>query len=190
MVTSPSGGFPSVHPRGGGGGGAGGPRGGGGGGGCGRWRRGEGESTVKVDRGRRGVGTTPPVPPSVRSKGGASPPPLERLVVPHGEVPLGGGGAGRALVHAFGAGALVQVFGGGAGRRDGGRGRGGRARLLLKVCDDHRHVAHGDGQLLGGTPVHVLQLGPGAGGDGGTPSRILGTLYSFITHQLKLYEVF
>lgn len=89
--------------------------------------------------------------------GGAS----EGLVVPHREVPFGRGGARRALVHALGAGALVLLFGAHAGR-DGGRGRGRGAGLLLKVCDDDRHVAHGDGQLLGGAPVDVLQLGPGS----------------------------
>lgn len=83
----------------------------------------------------------------------------ERLVVPHREVPFRCGGARRALVHALGAGALVLLFGARAGR-DGGRGRGGGAGLLLKVRYDHRHVPDGDSQLLGGAPVNVLQFGP------------------------------
>lgn len=83
----------------------------------------------------------------------------ERLVMPHREIPFRCGGARRALVHALGAGALVLLFGACAGR-DGGRGRGGGAGLLLKVCYDHRHVPYGDSQLLGGAPVNVLQFGP------------------------------
>lgn len=88
--------------------------------------------------------------------------PSERLVVPHRQIPFRGGGPRRALVHALGAGALVLLFGARAGR-DGGRGRGRGAGLLLKVCYDHRHVPNGDGQLLGGTPVDVLQFGPDEG---------------------------
>lgn len=53
----------------------------------------------------------------------------------------------------------MLLFGARAGR-DGGRGRGGGAGLLLKVCYDNRHVAYGDSQLLGGAPVDVLQFGP------------------------------
>ena len=53
----------------------------------------------------------------------------------------------------------MLLFGACAGR-DGGRGRGGGAGLLLKVCYDHRHVPYGDSQLLGGAPVNVLQFGP------------------------------
>lgn len=98
--------------------------------------------------GRRGGGVE-------RGTDGAS----EGLVVPHREVPFRCGGARRALVHALGAGALVLLFGAHAGR-DGGRGRGRRAGLLLKVCDDDRHVPYGDGQLLSGAPVDVLQFGP------------------------------
>lgn len=82
----------------------------------------------------------------------------------HRQVPLGGGGARRALVHALGARALVLLLRAGAGC-DGGRGRGRGARLLLKVRYDHSHVADGDGELLGRTPVDVLQLGPGGGQD-------------------------
>lgn len=100
-------------------------------------------SRVKIGEGKRGGGG-----------GGAS----ERLVMPHREIPFRRGGARRALVHALGARALVLLFGACAGR-DGGRGRGGGAGLLLKVCYDNRHVSYGDGQLLGGAPVDVLQFG-------------------------------
>lgn len=80
--------------------------------------------------------------------------------MPHREIPFRGGGARRPLVHALGAGALVLLFGARAGR-DGGRGCGGGAGLLLKVCYNHCHISYGDSQLLGSTPVNVLQFGPG-----------------------------
>lgn len=84
----------------------------------------------------------------------------ERLVMPHREIPFGCGGTRRALVHALGAGALVLLFRARAGR-DGGRGCGGGAGLLLKVCYDHCHIPYSDSQLLGSAPVNVLQFGPG-----------------------------
>lgn len=87
----------------------------------------------------------------------------EWLIVPEREVSLWGRCTGWALVHAFGAGALVLLFRAGAGGHCGGRGGGG-AGLLLKVCYDHRDVPHRDGQLLGCAPVNVLQLGPGVVG--------------------------
>lgn len=84
-------------------------------------------------------------------------PPSEGLVVPRGVVSSGGWGAGRALVCALGAGAQVLLFRASAGGDRGGRG-GGRAGLLLKVCDDDSHVAHRYSQLLSRAPVHILQF--------------------------------
>lgn len=53
----------------------------------------------------------------------------------------------------------MLLFRAGAGGDCGGGGGGG-AGLLLKVCYDHCHVPHCDGQLLACAPVDVLQLRP------------------------------
>lgn len=105
--------------------------------------------------GDRSPSKEPRVLPKSVHKRGCS----EGLVVPHRQLSFRGRGARGALVHALRAGALVLLFGACAGRH-GGRGRRGGARLLLKVCDNDRHVPHGDSQLLGRAPVNILQLGP------------------------------
>lgn len=87
-------------------------------------------------------------------------PPSEGLVVPGGVVSSGGWGAGWALVCALGAGAQVLLFRASAGGDRRGRG-GGRAGLLLKVCDDDSHVAHRYSELLSRAPVNVLQFWSG-----------------------------
>lgn len=105
--------------------------------------------------------STPPLPPLqlLPPQTLPSPPSSERLLVPGGELPPGGGGAGRPPVIALRAGGGVLLVGAHAGGDRGGGGGGG-AGLLLEVSDDHCHVAHSDGQLLGTAPVDVLQPGP------------------------------
>lgn len=69
----------------------------------------------------------------------------------------GRGGAGKALLGGFWAGAVLAVVVGRRRRGAGGRGRGGRGLgLLLKVCYDDCQVAHRHLQVLGAAPVDVF----------------------------------
>lgn len=84
----------------------------------------------------------------------------ERLVVHCGQVALGSGGAGRALVCALRPrAALVLLFRPCTGGHCGG-GCGGGASLFLKVCDNDGDIAHSHCQLLCSAPVHIFQSGP------------------------------
>ncbi len=79
------------------------------------------------------------------------------LIVARRMVFSGGGGTGRPLFRALGAGAQVLLLRASAGGDSGGGGGGG-ASLLLKVCDDDSHIAHRYSELLSRAPVHILQF--------------------------------